>query len=175
MRLDHLLSRDLGACGGAGARTGASPGSSRGLSGGRTGGRTGTRSPLTLVLLGAWGVPAFFLLLPACVRGVWWGGGGACCRGLGLRALLCPASASLLVVCCCLFGGGVGGCGGVGGLVVNCIVDASIFVLCGVFLLCASRLGPAALSWCGGFWAWVCLCCVLFLWAFGGCLGTRGR
>ena len=69
-----------------------------------------------------------------------------------------------------------GGCGGVGGLVVNCIVDASIFVLCGVFLLCASRPGPAALFvvW------WVlgrgfCLCCVLFLWAFGGCLGTRGR
>ena len=30
-------------------------------------------------------------------------------------------------------------------MVVNCIVDASIFVLCGVFLLCASRLGPAAL------------------------------
>ena len=61
-------------------------------------------------------------------------------------------------------------------MVVNCIVDASIFVLCGVFLLCASRPGPAALFvvW------WVlgrgfCLCCVLFLWAFGGCLGTRGR
>ena len=76
MRLDHLLSRDLGACGGRGARTGASPGSSRGLSGGRTGGRTGARSPLTLVLLGAWGVPVLFLLLPACVRGVWWGGWG---------------------------------------------------------------------------------------------------
>ena len=30
-------------------------------------------------------------------------------------------------------------------MVVNCIVDASIFVLCGVFLLCASRPGPAAL------------------------------
>ena len=67
------------------------------------------------------------------------------------------------------------GCGGVGGLVVNCIVDASIFVLCGVFLLCASRLGPAALFvvWWGS--GVVCLCCVLFLWAFGGCLGTRGR
>ena len=83
----------------------------------------------------------------------------------------------LLVVLLLVFsGGGVGGCGGVGGLVVNCIVDASIFVLCGVFLLCASRPGPAALFvvW------WVlgrgfCLCCVLFLWAFGGCLGTRGR
>ena len=165
MRLDHLLSRDLGACGGRGARTGASPGSSRGLSGGRTGGRTGTRSPLTLVLLGAWGVPVLFLLLPACVRGVWWWGGGGMLSGSGAACPLCPAPASSLL----------GGCGGVGGLVVNCIVDASIFVLCGVFLLCASRLGPAALFvvWWGS--GVVCLCCVLFLWAFGGCLGTRGR
>ena len=59
-------------------------------------------------------------------------------------------------------------------MVVNCIVDASIFVLCGVFLLCASRPGPAALFVVGS-GAWFCLCCVLFLWAFGGCLGTRGR
>ena len=165
MRLDHLLSRDLGVCGGRGARAGAPPGFFRGLSGGRTGERTGTRSPFTLVLLGAWGVPAFLLLLPACVRGVWWWGVGACCRGLGLRALLCPAPASSLL----------GGCGGVGGLVVNCIVDASIFVLCGVFLLCASRLGPAALFVVWWVLGVVCLCCVLFLWAFGGCLGTRGR
>ena len=50
-----------------------------------------------------------------------------------------------------------------GGLVVNCIVDASIFVLCGVFLLCASRLGPAALSWCGGFWVWfACVVCCFY-------------
>ena len=68
-----------------------------------------------------------------------------------------------------------GGCGGVGGLVVNCIVDASIFVLCGVFLLCASRPGPAALFVVWWVLGVVCLCCVLFLWAFGGCLGTRGR
>ena len=106
---------------------------------------------------------------------LWWGGGGML-SGSGAACPLCPASASFFLLCCCLFGGGVGGCGGVGGLVVNCIVDASIFVLCGVFLLCASRPGPAALFvvW------WVlgrgfCLCCVLFLWAFGGCLGTRGR
>ena len=134
MRLDHLLSRDLGACEGAGARTGASPGP---LVACREGPDEQHGSTLLSSFLGVGGARPSSLL--------WWGGGGACCRGLGLRALLCPASASLLVVCCCLFGGGVGGCGGVGGLVVNCIVDASIFVLCGVFLLCASRPGPAAL------------------------------
>ena len=102
------------------------------------------------------------------------GGVGACCRGLGLRALcvlLLLPPVVLLLFC----GGGVGGCGGVGGLVVNCIVDASIFVLCGVFLLCASRPGPAALFVVWWVLGVVCLCCVLFLWAFGGCLGTRGR
>ena len=155
MRLDHLLSRDLGACGGRGARTGASPGP---LVACRGAGRADARehAPLSpCVLLGAWGVPVLPLV----------GGVGACCRGLGLRALLCPAPASSLL----------GGCGGVGGLVVNCIVDASIFVLCGVFLLCASRLGPAALFVVWWVLGVVCLCCVLFLWAFGGCLGTRGR
>ena len=80
--------------------------------------------------------------------------------GSGAACPLCRASASLLVVCCCLFGGGVGGCGGVGGLVVNCIVDASIFVLCGVFLLCASRPGLAALFVVGsGAWFACVVCC----------------
>ena len=144
MRLDHLLSRDLGVCGGRGARTGVSPGP---LVACRGAGRAGAREHAPLSPLFCWVrggcLPSFCCFLRVCVG--CGGGVGACCRGLGLRALLCPASASLLVVCCCLFGGGVGGCGGVGGLVVNCIVDASIFVLCGVFLLCASRLGPAAL------------------------------
>ena len=46
-------------------------------------------------------------------------------------------------------------------MVVNCIVDASIFVLCGVFLLCASRLGPAALFVVGsGAWFLPVLCVV---------------
>ena len=53
-----------------------------------------------------------------------------------------------------------GGCGGVGGLVVNCIVDASIFVLCGVFLLCASRPGPAAVVVGSGAWFLPVLCVV---------------
>ena len=46
-------------------------------------------------------------------------------------------------------------------MVVNCIVDASIFVLCGVFLLCASRPGPAAVvvgSGCG-----LPVLCVVFM------------
>ena len=46
-------------------------------------------------------------------------------------------------------------------MVVNCIVDASIFVLCGVFLLCASRPGPAALFVVGsGAWFLPVLCVV---------------
>ena len=165
MRLDHLLSRDLGVCGGRGARTGASRVLSWPVGGaGRTAREHAPLSPC--VLLGGWGVPA---LPRSCGGGV-----GACCRGLGLRALcvlLLLPPVVLLLFC----GGGVGGCGGVGGLVVNCIVDASIFVLCGVFLLCASRPGPAALFVVWWVLGVVCLCCVLFLWAFGGCLGTRGR
>ena len=166
MRLDHLLSRDLGACGGRGARTGAPPGSSRGPSGGRTN-STGARSPLTLRSAGCVGGACLLsaVSLRVCV-GCGGGGGGGMLSGSGAACPLCPASASS----CC-----VGGCGGVGGLVVNCIVDASIFVLCGVFLLCASRPGPAALFVVWWVLGVVCLCCVLFLWAFGGCLGTRGR
>ena len=89
------------------------------------------------------------LALGACLRVCVWV--GACCRGLGLRALCVLPSASS----CC-----VGGCGGVGGLVVNCIVDASIFVLCGVFLLCASRPGPAAVVVGSGAWFLPVLCVV---------------
>ena len=119
MRLDHLLSRDLGACGGRGARTGASPGSSRGPSEGA--GRTDARehAPLSpCVLLGGWGVPA------SPVVGGW--------------------------------GHAVG--------VWGCVPFVSCF--------CFPLLCCCLLWWVLGV---VCLCCVLFLWAFGGCLGTRGR
>ena len=157
MRLDHLLSRDLGACEGAGARTGAPPGSSRGPSGGPDGRTAREHAPWPVsagarvrVPVGGWGVPALFLLLPARVRGVWWWGGGGMLSGSGAACPLCPASASSLL----------GGCGGVGGLVVNCIVDASIFVLCGVFLLCASRPGPAAVVVGSGAWFLPVLCVV---------------
>ena len=110
----------------------------------RRGGRTGGQHGNTL--------PGLCLLVPVCgcrwVGGgcpplLLWGGGGM----LSGSGAACPFVSCFCfpLLCCCLFGGGVGGCGGVGGLVVNCIVDASIFVLCGVFLLCASRPGPAAL------------------------------
>ena len=154
MRLDHLLSRDLGVCGGRGARTGASPGplvACREGPDGRMHGSTLPSHPAFCWVGG--GCPPFLALVV--------GGVGACCRGLGLRALcvLLLLPSSCCAAACC--GGGVGGCGGVGGLVVNCIVDASIFVLCGVFLLCASRLGPAAVvvgSGCG-----LPVLCVVFM------------
>ena len=151
MRLDHLLSRDLGVCGGRGARTGASPGPLVARREGPDGRMHG--STLLSSFLGVGGARPSSLL--------WWGGGGML-SGSGAACPLCPASASPCCAAACC-GGGVGGCGGVGGLVVNCIVDASIFVLCGVFLLCASRLGPAALSWCGGFWVWfACVVCCFY-------------
>ena len=77
------------------------------------------------------------LLVRACVRVLVGAGGlvGVRCRVLG-RCVPLVALSWLA---------------GVGGLVVICIVDASIFVLC-VF-------------------CWV----VLVFWAFGGCLGIRGR
>ena len=123
------------------------------------------------------GCPPFLLLCPcACAWGVVVGGWGHAVGVWGCVPFVSCFCFLLLVVLLLVFsGGGVGGCGGVGGLVVNCIVDASIFVLCGVFLLCASRLGPAALFVVWWVLGVVCLCCVLFLWAFGGCLGTRGR
>ena len=108
------------------------------------------------------------LLVRACVRvlvgaGGWWG----CAVGFWGGASRWWLCRGWLVACCCLpscgscrlcgwwgpLGWVVGGwwLAGVGGLVVICIVDASIFVLC-VF-------------------CWV----VLVFWAFGGCLGIRGR
>ena len=88
----------------------------------------------------------------ACAWGVVVGGGGGMLSGSGAACPFVSCFCFLLVV---------GGCGGVGGLVVNCIVDASIFVLCGVFLLCASRPGPAALFVVGsGAWFLPVLCVV---------------
>ena len=108
------------------------------------------------------------LLVRACVRVLVGAGGlvGVRCRVLGrcvpLVALSWLAGCLLLSASCgsCRLSGWWGPLGwvvggwwlaGVGGLVVICIVDASIFVLC-VF-------------------CWV----VLVFWAFGGCLGIRGR
>ena len=163
MRLDHLLSRDLGACEGRGARTGAPPGSSRGLSGGRTGGRTGTRSPLTLVLLGAWGVPAFFLLLPACVRGVWWGGGGMLSgSGAACPIVSCfcfsPGCLLLLVWWWC---GGLWGCGWVG-----CELYSGREYLCSlwcVFVVCLAPGSCCAVRGVVGVGCGLPVLCVVFM------------
>ena len=157
MRLDHLLSRDLGVCGGRGARTGASPGSSRGLSGGRTGGRTGTRSPLTLVLLGAWGVPVLFLLLPACVRGVWWGGWGHAVGVWGcvpFVSCFCfsPGCLLLLVWWWC---GGLWGCGWVG-----CELYSGREYLCSLWCVFVVCLASWSCCCCGGVWGVVSACVV---------------
>ncbi len=101
--------------------------------------------------------------LPFCLGGpgwVWWpprvrppgvggcGGGGTLSGSGAVRpgGPGPPVAAGRVLPCCCL-GGWLVVWGVVGGLVVNCIVDASIFVLCG-------RV-PAAL--CGG-----CVCFVCF-------------
>ena len=98
-------------------------------------------------------------VLPSCWGGVGW---GVCCRVLGRCALVWPVW--------CPAGGVLVGAA-VGGLVVICIVDASIFVLC------VARAAPP--PGCVGVWSVVLLVfgwvCVLFFWAFGGCLGIRGR
>ena len=80
----------------------------------------------------------------------WWGGGwwGACCRVLGRCALVVVLRVGLVPF---LFGVGLA-C--VGGLVVICIVDASIFVLCVVIVvvfvwvvLCVCFLGVRWMPW----------------------------
>ena len=89
------------------------------------------------------------------------------CVGFGVSACACVCGWGHAVgvwgcvpfVSCFCFLLLCGGCGGVGGLVVNCIVDASIFVLCGVFLLCASRPGPAAVVVGSGAWFACVVCC----------------
>ena len=145
MRLDHLLSRDLGACEGAGGAHGRAPWVLSWPVGGPGGRTTREHAPLS---------PLFCWVRGGCPPLLLWGGGGML-SGSGAACPLCPASASS----CC-----VGGCGGVGGLVVNCIVDASIFVLCGVFLLCASRPGPAALFvvWWGLGRGFACVVCCFY-------------
>ena len=85
MRLDHLLSRDLGACEGAGGARGRVPWVlSWPVGGAGQADGTGARSLACVCwcpCAGAggwgWGVPASPVV----------GGVGACCRGLGLRAL----------------------------------------------------------------------------------------
>ena len=87
-----------------------------------------SRGWLVCLVIGVGNTPVM-LLLPACVGSVaWWVPlracvrvGVACCRGSGVVRPGCLAcgSASLLW----------GGVVGVGGLVVNCIVDASIITV----------------------------------------------
>ncbi len=87
----------------------------------------------------------------------WWVGVGWHAVGFrGCAPWVGPAGAAGCLV--------VAGCGGVGWLVVNCIADASVFVV--LFVACL----------------WLLFCVfllvflfVLFFWALGGCLGTRGR
>ena len=104
--------------------------------------------------------PGLCWLWGVCLRVCVWV--GACCRVLGRCALVWPVW--------CPAGGVLVGAA-VGGLVVICIVDASIFVLC------VARAAPP--PGCVGVWSVVLLVfgwvCVLFFWAFGGCLGIRGR
>ena len=163
MRLDHLLSRDLGACGGRGARAGASRVLSWPVGRGRTN-STGARSPLTLRSAGCVGGarPSCCCFLRVCV-GCGGGGVGACCRGLGLRALCV-----LLLLPPVVWG--LWGCGWVG-----CELYSGREYLCSLWCVFVVCLASWSCCCCGGVWGVVCLCCVLFLWAFGGCLGTRGR
>ena len=114
----------------------------------------GGRDPLLLLLL---------LFLVGGVGGGMLSGSGAACPGCLL------AFASGLV-----WGWGWGW---LGGLVVNCIADASIndclFSLFAGLLLLVVVL-RVLLLFC--LFCLFCLCLfVLFFWAFGGCLGTRSR
>ena len=147
MRLDHLLSRDLGVCGGRGARTGASPGPLVARREGRTDGCTGARSSPPSW---GWGVPA---LPRSCGGGV-----GACCRGLGLRALcvLLLLLSWLFAAACC--GGGVGGLWGCGW--VGCELYSGREYLCSLWCVFVVCLAPGSCCCCGGVWGVVSACVV---------------
>ena len=165
MRLDHLLSRDLGACEGAGARTGAPPGSSRGPSGGPDGRTAREHAPWPVsagarvrVPVGGWGVPALFLLLPARVRGVWWWGGGGMLSGSGAAcpfvSCFCfsPGCLLLLVWWWC---GGLWGCGWVG-----CELYSGREYLCSLWCVFVVCLASWSCCCCGGVWGVVSACVV---------------
>ncbi len=154
MRLDHLLSKEF----------------------------------FALAVLGGWGrlvcsaglKVGWWRVVSACLGRVWWEffGRGRAWRVIGVlgqRALawcalvgLAGLVATVLVV--------VGS--GVGGLVVNCIVGASISAPRESLACGAMRLGGfVGRVFCFALvlFLFVCFVCCLFLWAFGGCLGIRGR
>ena len=164
MRLDHLLSRDLGVCGGRGARTGASPGP---LVACRGAGRAGAREHAPLSPLFCWVrggcLSSFCCFLRVCVG--CGGGGGGMLSGSGAACPIVSCSCFLLV-------GGLWGCGWVG-----CELYSGREYLCSLWCVFVVCLAPGSCCAVVVWWVLgvVCLCCVLFLWAFGGCLGTRGR
>ena len=134
MRLDHLLSKDR-FCGGGFLVVGSCLG--RVVGSGPAGGLLPAESrvagwcsgvlPVWWVLGWGWLPGAGIGDAPAAAWSAgWWvslrGVGVACCRGSGAVRPGCLAR----FFCSSLFVGGVGV--GVGGLVVNCIVDASILL-----------------------------------------------
>ena len=108
-----------------------------------------------------WAGPLFFPCL------FWCGWGVACCRVPGLRALVW----FWLLVWLAGLAGWVGGCGLVGcelysGREHLFVLFVVVFVVVVVLLGCSGCGLLACLAW---------FLFVLFFWAFGGCLGTRGR
>ena len=158
MRLDHLLSRDLGACEGAGARTGAPPGSSRGPSGGPDGRTAREHAPWPVsagarvrVLVGAGGgcLPSFCCFLRVCVG---CGGGGGWGHAVGVWGCV-PFCVLLLLPPCC---GGLWGCGWVG-----CELYSGREYLCSlwcVFVVCLASWSCCVVR--GGVWGVVSACVV---------------
>ena len=162
MRLDHLLSRDLGACEGRGRARARPLGPSRGPSGGPDGRTAREHAPWPVsagarvrVPVGGWGVPALFLLLPARVRGVWWWGGGGMLSGSGAACPIVSCSCFLLV-------GGLWGCGWVG-----CELYSGREYLCSlwcVFVVCLASWSCCAVRGVVGSGAWFLpVLCVVFM------------
>ena len=163
MRLDHLLSRDLGVCGGRGARTGVSPGPLVARRGGRTN-STGARSPLTLRSAG-WVGGACLLSAASCACA--WGVVGGWGHAVGVWGCVpfvscfcfSPGCLLLLVWWWC---GGLWGCGWVG-----CELYSGREYLCSlwcVFVVCLAPGSCCAVRGVVGSGAWFLpVLCVVFM------------
>ena len=164
MRLDHLLSRDLGVCGGRGARTGASRVLSWPVGGPDEQHGSTLPSHPAFCWVGGGCPPSFCCFLRVCV-GCGGGGVGACCRGLGLRALcvLLLLPSSCCAAACC--GGGVGGLWGCGW--VGCELYSGREYLCSlwcVFVVCLAPGSCCAVRGVVGSGAWFLpVLCVVFM------------
>ena len=157
MRLDHLLSRDLGACEGAGGAHGRAPWVlSWPVGGAGRADGTGTRSLACVCWCpcagaGGWvgGARPLSAASCACAWGVVVGGGGGMLSGSGAA---CP-----FVSCFCflLLCGGLWGCGWVG-----CELYSGREYLCSLWCVFVVCLASWSCCCCGGVWGVVSACVV---------------